>query len=277
MPQDSLKKNVMDIVALWTYIAIAYLISFLMLFAFRGAEDINIISKTYLYYPMGIIFGIAITINQLVSKFNKKTIFQSYIHDPEEKGTKDISKFKFIKSGWYLSALSFSFFGFIFLISGATKKFLTALPELQVSEIAHITYAVEPANLGENLGIVFVLGLVYGIAKKYSKDKFQFILYMALGIIFVAIMFYAWHLFRYGADQTSLIGVLIFGLSASLLTVMTASLIPISFYHGTNNLFQAIGVYFSSDLYLLISIGIYIIISIILWLFAIRFGRKSPS
>jgi hypothetical protein len=218
----------------------------------RGAELWDNTFKFIFYVGMLLFALIVVVVEQLTKDRSVGTWFKTYFFNPEQ-GV--LNNFSLFRNPVKLLMLSWIIAGFLGTISIVSNTFFITAPTYQILPIAAIGLSAEPASGAETLTFFAVLlGLVYGISKAISKkNKIVFVTLLIIGALVVGgVIFPAYHVLRYGSDEQSLLGVAFFGVSNSLLTIITGSVFTGWMWHIVNNGLNEAKTLFSKDIVLVV-------------------------
>lgn len=256
--KSNMKDIVRDIMFTLIILVLGYLKLFLLpqlyLFAGGGVEQEINLWKFTIYTTLGTFCILYLIVTKWIRFFVRGEPDVDWInsvgHDPEDTFLSKIPILQTIINNLVLLWL-ISLIITIPLATGASLNAQntwypdTILPKLeqQVTETAELGLSVDPASLAETLGLVVAISiimLVMGYLK--TKNILDSIIYNILLYIFVplisSILWVLYHIARYGASDTSLISVFLFGLISSISIVYLRSIIFAIVYHDINNLIK---------------------------------------
>lgn len=281
------------------------------LFAGGGASDPLFMTK-YVHFGYGLLLLVTIMV---IIKFVRINAGGKFIptwvdvigFDPEESIFRNKKYFSRIVSNPILQFTAFLVISiFIVVILSAAQQ--SSLPESvkqwipstkailtqQTVDPAAGTYIyVEPAASDETLDIVVLISIFIILAKLLYKSMvekghigsakitYKFLLYLVIPVL-GGLSHYVDHFFRYGAQDTSLTAVFMFGLITAYLIVLFFSIIPAIVYHQVNNLIGGLYIYFaSSNVSTWITVGWLVLVVVTAWLWIsskdVIYTEKYPS
>ena len=249
------------------YGLLVWLLPYIALFGFRGAESQFNVSLVSFYYGSTIPL-LLISLGEFIQFLSRKDkrIYDaigwwgSVIVNPEmsilyNKKTNDYYKgFRWLKKTsvlLWLGLIVFSIFGIFAVIY---NTFLTTLPfqtTQQIYALGEAILEVEPAG-SEILGLVFILSMNMFLWKWIQKKaEFEDSIYWAiampisiiLGIFYGVIL----HFFRYGSSDQSLYAVAIFWFTCTLLIIIFANIFIVWLFKDLNNLFRWLNIKFADE------------------------------
>ncbi len=223
------------------------IIPLILLYGFNGFENFNNVIKYILYVGIAGFVTIWIAFDQLTENRRQLKWLDSYLHNPE-KGI--FNMFAIVRNPIKLALFSIVIFGLFGIASVITNTFFIKTPGFQITEIAAVGLNMEPAASSETL-LFFgaIMPIFYGISKAISKkNKLMLVSLMIIFIIINGVVLWPlYHRARYGSDEEELLGVMFFGLSSSIITATTGSIIPTWIWHLINNGLHEAKSLFSSE------------------------------
>lgn len=171
---------------------------------------------------------------------------------------------------------------FLVLTKTSLAQIFSFLFPQEISTIAELGFAVEPAVFSETMILMLIVGVVWGffryLLKKGIINKMTFH-FITLGILPVLAGFF-WmgiHTFVYGSYDLGLLVTWRWGWTQAVLGVLFCSVIPAYLLHFTNNIFTKSIELFATEI---TAIVVAVIIIILLAIFFIRvsiFARRKPE
>jgi len=222
------------------------------------------------FYVVGIVFFVGIVClfvaNYVIKKGDEKYGDSLCFASPGEKPA--IPFFKRFSSIQILmlSIIIFGVFG-LFAFTAKQDSFTGVIGiEQQFEESAQLLFSSLLIPISENMGSAFVIALyLFGLGYYARKIKMSLPTFSILAI-FVILIVGSYgvinHLLRYSGSDLSLIIVFFFWAIGGLITILTGTFLPFLVMHISNNLFYDMQRLFSSDIVVIYTIGVLILISV---------------
>ena len=249
------------------YGILVWLLPYIALFGFKGAESEFNVSLVSFYYGSTIpllLISMGEFVQFLSRKDNKfyKALgwWGSIIVNPEmsilyNKKTSDYYKgFRWIKKTSFLLWISLIIFPIFGIFAIVNNTFLTALPfqtTQQIYPLGEAILEVEPAG-SEILGLFFIISMNMFIWKYVQKraefdDAIYWAISMPISIILGILYGVVLHFFRYSSSDQSLYAVAIFWLTCTLLIIIFANIFIVWLFKDLNNLFRWLNEKFADE------------------------------
>lgn len=248
-----------NVVGLIFYVILMSFAVYFALLVGNGLENPDNLNKLA-FYVLPIILGLVVII---VDKLLLKKIDFTIIHDPQKGILSSIVPF--FQSPINMAFLTFIFSAPLFFYSVTVKKIaFLAYTRYQVSESAKIFLAGEPAVSGETMWLILLFGiasfLAYSLVK---KNKFAYYSILTFFSIPIAGLLTAYHLWRYGGQETNLASVFGFFFFCCITLIFFASIIIVWLLHFLNNILLEMQPALSNDLIRYLCIAFYFVIIVI--------------
>lgn len=143
---------------------------------------------------------------------------------------------------WFVIALVF---GASIAITGTVVSRVPTLVKGQITETAQLALAVEPAVFSEtlffNVALFYIqmAAIAWVLVQRAGLDLgYSLIIGKVVAGVLTVLEFLAYHTFRYGPDESALLGILFLGTLTVVLTAVTDSMIPAYLLHASGNFFK---------------------------------------
>ncbi len=182
-----------------------------------------------------------------------------------------------------LSLIGFGIFGLIAFTTGQNTFTGVMGIEQQFSPTSQLLFSSLLIPISENLGAAFLIGiLLFGLGMLARKIKMSSPTFSILAIFTIPLLIGAYgvinHLLRYSSSDLALIIVFFFWYIGGILTILTGTFIPFWVMHLVNNLFFDMQRLFDSDVVVIYTIGVLVLISIAYFIiYRKRIFGKSPD
>ena len=252
----SKRENTKPVLALIAFYTFLVLFIVFVLFGLGAGKDMdNLWLFLFSIVPTILVIGLMIAERYLVGN----EWIDSIIHEPE-KGILHVIH-PIFKDPVFLLLISLIMFSMIGLFSAVTNTFFFMPVEYRVTPAARTIMAAEPASTSETLWFQgLLLPTFMGIIAVYflklrSPTLYQrLLLGVLVSFLILAPVEMLYHMVNYGSEEVELVHTYIFGAGASLITVMTGSIIPAIVWHSANNFFFGVKEYFSNDMAIIVAI-----------------------
>lgn len=286
-PRESLnpKREILELVGyILVYAILTALVTLFAGLAIGGFEEAEFLKKFQFYY-WGIIFVVAVVVMKIGEIITKGKYVEAVIHDPEQPPSLFRKPPEIVKNPLKFFLLCFGVTLVVGMFFAMSNTFFAATPQIiveqQVSEVSKVWFGVEPAVTAETLGLfAFLIAIALTLPKLLSKGKISKGLYYVIcyGILPIAVgaMWTAYHGWRYGGLEVSLVQTFMFGYVSAMLTMLFHSMIPAWCLHFNNNLFFVLNKLYSDELIVIFTI-IFIIVGafVVFIISAITKGAKK--
>lgn len=241
----------------------------LLLYAGGGASNPDNLTKLFLYAPLaltGVIYLFAVNLLEYAGWFDKHPGARGFLliglHDPER--TFLGKNFNILRSPVFLFAFSgllATFLGFTASISGQFSAGVPSFVQGSVTPGAQIGLGIEPAVSAETLFFSFFSmaafsGITYyglhrtGIVAPFANQ----IISKTTGFFLATVGFAAYHIFRYGTNDSSIFFIFLQGIMYNGSALITGSQIPAYLFHAANNFFFQLNAVYTSDVSLIAAV-----------------------
>jgi hypothetical protein len=247
-------KQALELISIWLfYLVLTVSIPLALIYGLGAAENNSNLVKFFLYT----IIGLPVVIFSLIRVYLKNRGY--FEANPELKGFDFLTihspqqtflgkRFEWIRSPVRLTAVFLVVGMMLGALVSQSGQFAPGVPVLVQGSVAESTtalgLAVEPAVSAETL--FFNVGLLMSttavlmlfLIRNGMDPGAAVVASKTVSVVTTTLAFLFYHNFRYGAAETSQVGILLLGFITNVLTAVTHSIIPAYMIHGSGNLFE---------------------------------------